>query len=529
MNNFISSAGLVYLYLNGYEEDGFLRIQAVNTYQYMEETFYQQVMEQISMTDKEEKTVHAFAVLGAKEKAEAVYRLLEDEVKKNFQRILTEKSIQITSRELDKTGNAFFKCVQKFFCEQLGHFPQRILFNCEDFLFAGIGCNCVQEDPGVFTADNIVSWWMEQEEPYLCGKQMMIRSFLLRDLVGRKVVACIPQIQMGTWRLVFEGGHQLSLDTQLSYMDGTIHPDELGGFSSSNLQTILMNPLYAYGVWFQPSGLCEEWHKVFLYLCAVSEYEWDDQSISNVYRKFLKILQNSICKTSHAKPLLSKTTYHGALLLHIQRFRAFLKGEDEPVVSKDLHQTMNSRYVYLPYLWPLVPHPKTHVDFSPSVLHNMTKKAMCVLDSYKKGALWEDTATYVLKSIPGWKITGRRIRAGAQEIDISVANVSLDDELWKLGAYILVECKNWRKHVDLPQIRNIAHISNMKGNQTAILFSAMGVTKGAREEINRLSTDGLWIICITADDLLQIQSETECRDLILNKWKTLQEESTLQL
>lgn len=190
---------------------------------------------------------------------------------------------------------------------------------------------------------------------------------------------------------------------------------------------------------------------------------------------------------------------------------------------------MNSRYVYLPYLWPLVPHPKTHVDFSPSVLHNMTKKAMCVLDSYKKGALWEDTATYVLKSIPGWKITGRRIRAGAQEIDISVANVSLDDELWKLGAYILVECKNWRKHVDLPQIRNIAHISNMKGNQTAILFSAMGVTKGAREEINRLSTDGLWIICITADDLLQIQSETECRDLILNKWKTLQEESTLQL
>ena len=238
----------VYLYLNGYEEDGFLRIQAVNTYQYMEETFYQQVVEQISMTDKEEKTAHVFAVLGAKEKAEAVYRLLEDEVKKNFQRILTEKSIQIASRELDKTWNAFFKCVQEFFCKQLWHFPQRILFDCEDFLFAGVGCNCVQEDPGVFTADNIVSWWMEQEEPYLCGKQLMIWSFLLRDLVGRKVVACIPQIQTGTWRLIFEGGHQLSLDAQLSYMDGTVHPNELGGFSSSNVQTILMNPLYAYGV-----------------------------------------------------------------------------------------------------------------------------------------------------------------------------------------------------------------------------------------------------------------------------------------
>ena len=50
----------------------------------------------------------------------------------------------------------------------------------------------------------------------------------------------------------------------------------------------------------------------------------------------------------------------------------------------------------------------------------------------------------VLNSVEGWKITGKRIRAGAQEIDLSVANISLDDELWQMGAYILIECKNWK-------------------------------------------------------------------------------------
>ena len=74
-------------------------------------------------------------------------------------------------------------------------------------------------------------------------------------------------------------------------------------------------------------------------------------------------------------------------------------------------------------------------------------------DTHKKGILWEDVSAYVLSSIAGWKITGRRIRTGAHEIDISIANISLDDQLWQLGAYILVECKNWNTHVDIHQIR----------------------------------------------------------------------------
>ena len=82
---------------------------------------------------------------------------------------------------------------------------------------------------------------------------------------------------------------------------------------------------------------------------------------------------------------------------------------------------------------------------------------------------------------------------------MSVANISLDDDLWQLGSYVLVECKNWKRHVDIPQVRNIAYISAMKGNKTALLFAANGITEDASKEILRLATTGTYIIVIRKD------------------------------
>lgn len=127
----------------------------------------------------------------------------------------------------------------------------------------------------------------------------------------------------------------------------------------------------------------------------------------------------------------------------------------------------------------------------------------------------------MLSNVAGWKITGRRIRTSAQEIDLSIANISLDNALWQLGAYIFVECKNWKKHVDIYQIRNIVHISTLKGNKTALLFATNGITTKAREEIRRLSNNSLYIICITADDLMRLRSAADCKRLILNRWDEL--------
>lgn len=184
MNNTISSAGLVYVYFNGYEENGLLHIETVDSYRYLADAFYEQVMERSAATEREVKAVHVFAMLGIKERAQAIYNLVEGELKENFQRILNGTDIVKFSDKLDEIGNAFFTCVQEFFCEQPGHFPRPSLCESGNWMLAGICCSGMPDESLDLLADEIVSLWLAREEPCLCGKQMMIRSFFLRDIVG---------------------------------------------------------------------------------------------------------------------------------------------------------------------------------------------------------------------------------------------------------------------------------------------------------------------------------------------------------
>lgn len=522
MKTTFSSAGLLYVYLNGCEENGMLYVQQTDTYSHIEEGFYLQVMENAERANEEENIVHIFAVVGQKEKVNVVYSIVEDEIKINYQRILSGKKIRKSIKELDSTGNAFFRCVQEFYCEQSNHFPKKIYRDYDNLKIRGIYCGRSSNQLCNSIANEIVSLWVEREMPMLCGQQLMVRSFFVRDFIGRRVVATLPKINSGSWSLIFEGGHQLSLSAEHIYTKETVHPNDLGAFCSSNIQSILWNPIYAYGKWFHPNDICEEWHKTFLYLCAISNEKWDRFSISRVYEKFLEFLEDNICETTDAPSLISKDQYSEVLLTHISNFRNFLMGDDEQVLSKDLHQTLNSRYVYLPYLWRLVNQETWNDFFSMSILQKLIKQAIQEKDVYRKGVLWEDVAAYVLSNIEGLRITGRRIRAGLQEIDLSVINVSLDDRLWQLGAYILVECKNWTTHVNIHQIRNIAHISNMKGNKTCILFAANGITEDAQKEIQRLVTENIYIVCITTNELNHLRSSKDCKELLLSKWTSLQ-------
>lgn len=443
MAEIVSSAGLIYLYVNGYEENGVLYIQQIDTYQYMGEGLYEEAMKAAEIVDLDEDIVHIFLVVGEKEKAAAVLKYVEDELRLNFQRMLSEKEVVEQCDMLDYTGNYFFKAVQEFFCEQLGHLPKRIYREYDNFVIGGVYCNHLCDEREDSIVEGMVSFWVERERPMLCGKQIMTKSFFMRDFAGRKVLAVLPENNDGFWRLLFEGGHQLLISDDVTYTKETLHPNDLSYFCASNLQSIFLNPIYAYGKWFQPTYLYEEWNKVFLYLCAASGHVWNRNNICRIYEKFLSFLEKNICVTIDAEPYISKEEFCDCLLIQIRNFRKFLKGEDEPVISKDLLQTMNSRYIYLPYIWQWAGFENLESVFSSSDLEKMIEKAMHEEDIYTKGVLWEDVASYVITNIKGWKITGRRIKTGAQEIDLSVANCSLDNDLWQLGAYVLVECKNW--------------------------------------------------------------------------------------
>lgn len=517
-----SSAGLLYVYLNGYEDNRKLFVQQFDTYRYMGEELYYRIMEAANLADENEKYIQVFAIVGPKYKADIVISTFENEMKANFQKIIDNKRIKTNTQKVDSTGNDFFRCVQEFYCTQPNHFPKRVYRDYGDIVVGGICCNHMSNEKGDSIIGEVISLWLEREQPELCGKQVMTRSFFMRDFVERKAIAVLPDTETGLWRLVFEGGHQLFLSEGAPYMKETLRPNDLGTFCSSNFQSILLNPICAYGKWFDPNDICEEWHKVFLYLCAVSNIGWNQISIGKVYEEFLEFLENNICQTMDAPAYISKEQYCDLLLIQVNTFREFLKGNDELVISKDLLQTLNSRYVYLPYLWPLIKPTSPKGVFSPHKPHEMIDKALNETDTYRKGALWEDVASYILNNIVGWNITGRRIRTGSQEIDLSVANCSLDDKLWQLGAYVLIECKNWNTHVDIHQIRNIAHISTMKGNKTAILFASNGITTDAQAEIQRLTASNLNIICITANNLRNLYSVEDCRNLVLDRWENLQ-------
>ncbi len=524
-----SSAGLLYVYLNGFEEDGMICAQPIDSYRHIGEGLYDSIMEAAADADEEEQVIHMFSVVGPKEKADAVFSILEDGLRNNYQRLLSGQRIRMKDSRLDRTGNAFFRCIQEFYCDLADHYPQKVRQNRGDAYLNGIACSHMPAPRRDAVMTALASLWLEREAPKLCGRQLMTKSFFLRDFVGRKVISALPETETGAWRLIFDGGHQLHLLEDAPYRKDTLHPNDLGAFCSSNVESILLNPVYGYGKLFQPYDICEEWHKAFLYLCAVSDTKWNYTAIRRIYERFLRFLEKNICLTEKAPPLLSKGIYLEALLRQIAKYREFLSGDDEPVISKDLHQSLSSRFVYLPYLWPLVKPAIPQGPFDASELRDLIDRAIRETDNNLKGLLWEDVAAYVLGSIEGWKITGRRIKAGSQEIDLSIANISLDDELWQMGACVLVECKNWRTRVGIQQVRNIAHIINMKGSKTAILFAAGGITTYAQEEVERLAGSNVSVLCISAAELRGLCSAKDCKAMILEKWRELQIDSYRQV
>lgn len=129
-------------------------------------------------------------------------------------------------------------------------------------------------------------------------------------------------------------------------------------------------------------------------------------------------------------------------------------------------------------------------------------------------AYYRHPTTYHRRAIFGTNEVAPTIRG--------VANVSTDDCLWQLGSYILVECKNWKQHVTLPQIRNIAYISSMKGNKCALLFATNGITREAKKEVLRLAATGIYILVITKEDLLELSCEQDCYSMIISKFEDLE-------
>ena len=462
---------------------------------------------------------------------------LGQQIQDNFERVLKEEDVELKREGLDFFAAEFCALVQEhIFCGEQVLYPRSHRQCFGEWKISWFWAGQSPEDSSHELIESVAGLWVEWEKPMLFGKQLMIQSFEFRDLSGRRILGAVPDPESRQWYLLLEGGRKVRMGEEIPYVREKAGFYDFGEVTATAVDTVINSPVYAYGEWFEPQELFEEWQKVFLYLAAVSDRVWTPETITPVYEKFLDFVRTYICQAQEAPAFLEKELFMKCLIKNIENFRKFLKGGEEPVISKELLLLLQSRHVYIPYLWEALGAELPGAVCERQLSAYQPEKMKEFLESaekgtaYEKGICLERAAEYYIQQICGLRITGRRVRTGLQKIDLSAVNVSLDSRLWEMGAYILIECKNWSGKAGIEVIRSLVHICAYKGNRTVFLFAANGVTKAAGKEILRAALNQCFILCFTKQELLELKDAYECRQLLDRKWEQLldrREEGTL--
>ena len=430
----LCSAGLVFLYLAGIVEDEMIYVRSVNSYQYPF-CFAERVRKEQEILAGEE-AVGFFCVIGEPERAEAVCGHVQRQIQERFGQLLREEPVSCC-RTGDLLLDGFTKAVlSEVHRDEEIRFPRGGSMESQEagwamhWIWAGESPDDLRHE----LEEAVFSVWEEKERPFVAGKQLMIQSFLMRDLNGRRIIGALPEAEDGSWNLVLEGGFLVRLGCRLPYIREPLKSSQLGRFSVREINGILENPVAAYGVCYSPQEVYDQWHKVFLYCAAVAKQDWTlelDQLV-RIYERFLEFLGTYICEQIPAETFIPRELYHQALGKQVREVQDYLKGREEIALSKDLLMLLNSRFSYLPYCMELFREPDAgsgevgDVEFDRDRLLEMLKSSE-EGSTFEKGVKLETIAEYVISCIDGLRICGKRIWAGFQEIDLSVVNVSLDN------------------------------------------------------------------------------------------------------
>ena len=519
-----SSAGMLYLHLLGtIIADDRIKINQINTYQNPFD-FYEKV-NKAHIESCNETDIELFCIAGLNEKINFITEVIDNELKNNFESFNKQDEIKLSDERLDFLANIFNRILNEnvFLGTEIKVIKKKII---ESGVWK-MACYWIGEEyelENYSLTEDLLNTWSSLEKPIIMGKQLMIQSFQLAEINGKKIIGTFPNCLTEEWQLVLEGGLKINLNSEFPYIREHTGVRDIGILTIKDIDTISDNPIYAYGKSLEPKEIYEDWHKVFLYIAAIKNCQWNMDSIILYFEKFIDFIEKNICDTLLAPPQIDKITYYKILNIKINKIREFMTGKEEEVISKDLWQLLNNKYAYLPYIYEVldISNVQTNCIFEIEKFKNQLE-LLDVKNFHQKGINLEEIASYFISNIPGLKVTGKRVKTGYEEIDLSAVNISLDNQLWEMGSYFLIECKNWDKKVDVKVIRSLSHICELKGNKTTILFSNKGVTKDAEREIKRIAITGKYILNITKNDLYKIESKEDCYNLLITKWNELQE------
>lgn len=424
----ICSAGLIYFYITGVaRDDGLMNIDVVESGSHLPDAFYNNASKFSISFDNYPDGIEVFGVIGSANRIEPIKNIVRTEIKNNYYRILNSEEILTQNSVFDEYGNCFFKLVQEYFCERTDGIATEYKLKTDEWELY-----CIHKGGEKFSqyAENALSIWLDAEQPKIMGKQLVLRSFLFRDLIGRKVVGNTPDYRDGSWNVIFEGGIKLPTGNNDVFIGEKLDFDMLDRLTISQIDEVLNNPSYTYGKVFLPIPSCSQWYKTLLYTCAISYKKWNKKSFSKVMERFICFLEEYICQGIPAPPIVSKDLFIGAALKEIDKMRELLEGKETIVISKDILHMLRSRYVFLSYMHELIEFKNFCANaFDKTTLVKLVQQSETAKTN-DKGVYWENVAEYVISTIPGLKISGKRVKAKYQEIDISVVNTSLSEDLW---------------------------------------------------------------------------------------------------
>ncbi|WP_303193558.1 hypothetical protein, partial [Hungatella hathewayi] len=283
----ISSAGMLFLYLAGeVSEDGAIGIHWTDSYQRSLD-FYEKVSElRAEIYDKVDLEI--FCVLGLSEKVDGIEAFVEGQIKERVLEICGEPGREGKGIRTDRLEADFNRLIQEYiFQERNMLFPRSCRMGMEGFEMYCLWGGTDQEDDRHLWIEETVAVWRNVEKPFLFGKQIMVQTFELSDLEGRKIIGALHDSEEEGWYLLIEGGMKLYLHKEIPYLRERIGVSDAGLFTVSEIDRITSNPVYAYGKAFQARELCEEWHKVFFFAAALTEQVWDEDAFVPVYERFL--------------------------------------------------------------------------------------------------------------------------------------------------------------------------------------------------------------------------------------------------
>lgn len=205
---------LVYICSKIDKENQEISFQQINNYKYPFENYYKEI-EKIKEL-KDEKDLEIYCIIGKKE------NILE--LEKDAREIIKENCIKYPLVARYSLGDEI-----ELLC----------LYSSE---------NPEQSNSQAENVNATIKLFLEKENPYILGKQIMLQSFLLQNIKGRKIISVMPEKDNNNgWYALLEGGYKLPIDIANLYELEKISSRDIPMWTVYEIDNILKNSCYAYG------------------------------------------------------------------------------------------------------------------------------------------------------------------------------------------------------------------------------------------------------------------------------------------